>query len=160
MQRRTYELVARGKFGKRARRRGNGHWDYFDARNADNNGIAIDFMLNRGPSFADIRARIGAPAASSRNFRSLWNQTVPDPAPDWLAGRGIRRETLDACRLLIRRDSGGRVLCAHNDGNRRLTGFEIGPPDGQRRCATGGTRSLAETLRERLKVPPLVTFSA
>lgn len=124
------------------RRRGNGHWVYFNTRDDDDNGTAIDFMLNRGLSFADIRARFGAPAAASRDFQSLWNAAVPDPAPDWLAGRGIRRETLDACRPLIRRDRSGRVLFAHRDGSRRLTGFEIGPPDGPRRFATGGTRSL------------------
>ena len=67
---------------------------------------------------------------------------MPGPAPEWLAGRGIRQETLDACRPLIRRDSGGRLLFAHRDRNRRITGFEIGPPDGARRFATGGTRSL------------------
>lgn len=123
------------------RRRSNGHWVYFNTRDADDNGTAIDFMLNRGLSFADIRARFGAPAAA-RGFQSVWNEAMPDPAPDWLAGRGIRPETLDACRPLIRRDRRGRVLFAHRDGNRRLTGFEIGPPDGPRRFATGGTRSL------------------
>ena len=123
------------------RRRGNGHWVYFNTRDADDNGTAIDFMLNRGLSFADIRDRFGAPAAA-RGFQSVWNEAMPDPAPDWLARRGIRPETLDACRPLIRRDRSGRVLFAHRDGNRRLTGFEIGPPDGPRRFATGGTRSL------------------
>ena len=123
------------------RRRGNGHWVYFNTCDADDNGTAIDFLLNRGLSFADIRARFGAPAAA-RGFRNAWNEAVPDPAPEWLAGRGIRQETLDACRPLIRRDSGGRLLFAHRDRNRRLTGFEIGPPDGARRFATGGTRSL------------------
>ncbi len=121
------------------KRLGNGHWACFNTLDADDNGTAIDFMLNRGLSFADIRARFGAPAAASRDFRSLWNEAVPDPAPEWLAGRGIRQETLDACRPLIRRD---RLLFAHRDRNRRLTGFEIGPPDGARRFATGGTRSL------------------
>ena len=124
------------------KRLGNGHWVYFNTRDADDNGTAIDFMLNRGLSFADIRARFGAPAAASRGFQGAWNEAVPDPDPDWLAGRGIRQETLDACRPLIRRDRGGRVLFAHRDRNRTLTGFEIGPPDGARRFATGGTRSL------------------
>ena len=115
---------------------------YFNTLDADDNGTAIDFMLNRGLSFADIRARFGAPAAASRDFQGLWNVATPDPVPDWLAGRGIRKETLEACRPLIRRDRSGRVLFAHRDGNRRLTGFEIGPPDGPRRFANGGTRGL------------------
>ena len=123
-------------------RRSNGHWVHFNTLDADDNGTAIDFMLNRGLSFADIRNRFAAPAAAARDFRSLWNRATPDPAPDWLAGRGIRQGTLDACRPLIRRDSGGRLLFAHRDRNRRLTGFEIAPPDGARRFATGGTRSL------------------
>lgn len=124
------------------RRCGNGHWVCFNTLDADDNGTAIDFMLNRGLSFADIRARFGAPAAAPRDFRSLWRQATPDPAPEWLAGRGIRQETLEACRPLIRRDRNGRLLFAHRDRTRRLTGFEIGPPDGARRFATGGTRSL------------------
>ncbi len=123
------------------KRLGNGHWACFKTRDAGDNGTAIDFMLNRGLTFADIRARFGA-AAAVRGFRNVWNEAVPDPAPDWLAGRGIRRETLDACRPLIRRDGGGGLLFAHRDRNRRLAGFEIGPPDGARRFATGGTRSL------------------
>ena len=114
---------------------------YFNTRDADDNGTAIDFMPSRGLSFADIRARFGAPAAA-RGFQSVWNEAMPDPAPEWLAGRGIRPETLDACRPLIRRDRRSRVLFAHRDGSRRLTGFGIGPPDGPGRFATGGTRSL------------------
>lgn len=55
------------------RRRSNGHWVYFNTRDADDNGTAIDFMLNRGLSFADIRARFGTPAAASRGFQGLWN---------------------------------------------------------------------------------------
>ncbi len=124
------------------RLRDNGHWVCFNTLDADDNGTAIDFMLNRGLSFADIRARFGKPAAAARDFRSIWREAAPHPAPEWLLGRGIRQETLDACRPLIRRDRDGRVLFAHRDQGRALTGFEIGPPDGARRFATGGTRRL------------------
>ena len=79
------------------RRRGNGHWVYFNTRDAENNGTAIDFMPNRGLAFANIRARFGAPAAM-RRFQIVWNEAMPDPVPEWLAGCGIRPETLDACR--------------------------------------------------------------
>jgi len=36
------------------KRLGNGHWVYFNTRDASDSGTAIDFMLNRGLSFADI----------------------------------------------------------------------------------------------------------
>ncbi len=124
------------------RRRDNGHWVYFNTRDSDDNGTAIDFMLRRGLSFADIRDRFGGPAHAATDFRALWHQATPHPAPKWLIGRGITRETLDTYRPLIRCDRKGRVLFAHRDQHRTLTGFEIGPPDGVRRFATGGTRSL------------------
>lgn len=125
-----------------ARLRENGHWVYFSTLDADDSGTAIDFMLGRGLSFADIRARFGKPVADARDFRSLWREAAPDPAPEWLVGRGIRKETLEFYRPLIRCDRNGRVLFAHRDRRRALTGFEIGPPEGARRFATGGTRSL------------------
>ena len=120
----------------------NGHWVYFNTIDPDDNGTAIDFMLKRGLSFADIRARFGKPAAAARDFRSLWREATPEPAPEWLIGRGIRQRTLDIYRPLIRCDRNGRVLFAHRNQCRAITGFEIGPPDGARRFATGGTRSL------------------
>ena len=124
------------------RRRANGHWVYFNTLDGDDSGTAIDFMLRRGLSFADIRDRFGKPAPAAHDFRTIWHAATPVPAPEWLAGRGIRRETLDIYRPLIRCDRSGRVLFAHRDRHRALTGFEIGPPDGARRFATGGTRSL------------------
>ncbi len=120
----------------------NGHWVYFSTLDSDDHGTAIDFLLRRGLSFAEIRTRYGTPAGTARDFRRHWHAAVPDPAPAWLVGRGIRPETLAAARPLIRRDRHGRVLFAHRDRHRRLTGFEIGPPDGARRFATGGSRSL------------------
>ncbi len=104
----------------------NGHWVYFNTLDADDNGTAIDFLLRRGLSFADIGARFGRPVAG--DFHCRWRQARPEPAPQWLVGRGIRRETL-ACRPIMRCDRDGRVLFAHRDRHRRLTGFEIGPPD-------------------------------
>ena len=124
------------------RRRDNGHWVDFTTCDNDDNGTAIDFMIRRGLSFADIRDRFGNPAHAATDFRTTWNAATPDPAPQWLVGRGIRHETLDIHRPLIRCDRKGRVLFAHRDRRRTLTGFEIGPPDGVRRFATGGTRSL------------------
>ena len=118
----------------------NGHWVYFNTLDADDNGTAIDFLLRRGLSFADIGARFGTAAAG--DFHCRWRQARPEPAPQWLVGRGIRRETLDACRPIMRCDRDGRVLFAHRDHHRQLTGFEIGPPDGVRRFATGGRRGL------------------
>ncbi len=120
----------------------NGHWVYFNTQNDEDNGTVIDFMLNRGLAFADICTRFTAPDAAPRDFRSLWAAATPDAAPDWLTGRGILPETLDTCRPLVRRDHNGRVLFAHRNRKRKLTGFEIGPPDGPKRFATGGTRSL------------------
>ena len=122
--------------------RDNGHWACFNTRDSDDNGTAIDFMLRRGMSFADIRDRFRNPAPAATDFRALWHQATPHPAPKWLTGRGIARETLDTYRPLIRCDRKGQVLIAHRDQRRTLTGFEIGPPDGVRRFATGGTRSL------------------
>ena len=43
------------------RRLGNGHWVCFNSRDHTDNGTAIDFLRNRGLSFADIRARFAAP---------------------------------------------------------------------------------------------------
>ncbi len=105
-------------------------------------GTTVDSLLHRGLSFSDIRARYQSPAAASRDFRSHWRGATPDPSPEWLARRGIRRETLEACRPMVCLDGGGHLLFAHRDRNRVLTGFGIGPPDGPRRFATGGTRSL------------------
>ncbi len=125
------------------RREDNGHWVYFNTRDNDDNGTAIDFMLRRGLSFADICDRFGPPGPDvATDFASRWRDAIPHPAPEWLVKRGIRRETLDTYRPLIRCDRNGRVLFAHRDQCRELTGFEIGPPDGRRRFATGGTRSL------------------
>ncbi len=123
-------------------RRGNGHWVHFSTLDPDDSGTAVDSMLRRGLSLSDIRARHQSPDAAPRDFRGVWNGATPDPAPEWLAGRGVRRETLDACRPLVRRDGGGRVPFAHRDRNRALTGSGIGPPDGPGRFATGGTRGL------------------
>ena len=122
------------------RRRGNGHWIYFNTIDPDDNGTIIDFMLRRGLSYRDICDRFAPPAGS--DFRSLWDAAVPDPAPDRLIERGIQRQTLAVYRALIRRDRNGHVLFAHRDRNRIITGFEIAPPDGARRFAAGGTRSL------------------
>ena len=122
--------------------RENGHWACFSTLDSDDSGTVTGFMLRRGLPFADIRARFGKPAAPAPGFRSLWPGAEPDPAPRWLAGRGIRRETLGICRPPVRRDRSGRVLFAHRDRNRDLTGFGTGPPDGAKRFATGGTRSL------------------
>ena len=118
------------------RRRRNGHWVYFSTIDPDDNGTIIDFMLRRGLSYRDIRARFAPHAAAG--FRSLWEAA----APDLLIARGIRPETLAAYRAPIRRDRAGHLLFAHRDRNRTLTGFEISPPDGVRRFALGGTRSL------------------
>lgn len=127
------------------KRLGNGHWVYFNTQDNDDNGTIIDFMINRGLSFADIRARFAeprAPAQGPPSFRNLWQAATPHPAPPWLIGRGITGPTLQTSRPPIRCDRDGRVLFAHRDRHRTLTGFEIAPPDGPRRFATGGTRAL------------------
>ena len=118
----------------------NGHWLYFNTTDPDDSGTIIDFLLQRGLSFADIRGRFGSIADD--DFRRRWEYATPHRAPQWLVGRGIRPQTLDVYRPQIRCDDQQRVLFAHRDRHRCLTGFEIGPPDGVKRFATGGTRSL------------------
>ena len=130
-------------------RRGNGHWVYFSTLDPDDNGTAVDFMLRRGLSLSDIRARHQSPDAALRDFRGVWNGATPDPAPEWLAGRGVRRETLDACRPLVRRDGGGRVLFTHRDRNRALTGSGTGPPDGPAPSPMSGPSSSPRWRRGR-----------
>ena len=120
----------------------NGHWVYFNTCADDDNGTIIDFMLNRDLSFDDIRARFGTITTASADFNSQWNAAEPEPNMDWLTKRGIRSETLAVYRPMIRGDHSGRLLFAHRDRNRRLTGFEIGPPNGRKRFVSGGKRSL------------------
>lgn len=127
-------------------KRGNGHWVYFNTQDDGDCGTIIDFLLNRGLSFADIRARFAQPrtaaAPAAASFRDVWQRANPHPEPPWLIGRGITGHTLQAGRAAIRCDRQGRVLFAHRNRHRELTGFEIAPPDGPRRFATGGTRAL------------------
>jgi len=148
--RRNPVLRAPGQPKLVTRRCDNGHWVYFNTTDPDDNGTVIDFMLARGLSFADIRTRFGTadthqPTSRStpgQNVIRLWNRAQPDPKPDWLIARGIRPKTLETYQPLTRRNSKGHVLFAHRNQHRVITGFEIGPPDGPRRFATGGTRSL------------------
>ena len=130
-------------------KRGNGHWVYFNTQDNTDNGTIIDFMVNRGLTFADIRDRFAPPQTTApqaaTSFHDTWKAAKPHPAPPWLIGRGITAHTLhtlQSTRPTIRCDRNGRVLFAHRDRNRSLTGFEIAPPDGPRRFATGGTRAL------------------
>ncbi len=138
-------LSAPGKPKLVTRRFANGHWVYFNTLDADDNGTIIDFMLSQGLSLADIAQRF-APADRAdfhkADFRTRWNKATPHNAPPCLISRGIARDTLAAYQPLIRCDHEGRALCAHRNARRALTGFEISPPDGKRRFATGGTRSL------------------
>ena len=62
---------------------------------------------------------------------------VPRPA-----GPGIARPPSPLSGSRCRRDGNGRVLFAHRDRRRAITVFEFGLPDGAKRFATGGTRSL------------------
>ena len=133
-------LRAPGKPKLVTRRLDNGHWAYFNTLDADDNGTIIDFMLRQGLSFRDIGARFAQPARP--DFRNLWSTATAENAPACLISRGIRQETLTVYRPLIRCDDKGRGLFAHRNSARTLTGFEISPPDGPRRFATGGTRSL------------------
>ena len=114
----------------------NGHWTYFNTQDPDDNGTAVDFMKNRGLSFAAMRATTRA------TFLDTWRRAREHPAPPWLIRRGILRATLDTWKPLVRCDDGGHVLFAHRNARRMITGFEIAPPDGPRRFATGGRRAL------------------
>ena len=118
------------------KRQMNGHWTYFNTKDPDDNGTAVDFMKNRSLSFAAIRATRRA------TFLDTWRRAREHPAPPWLIRRGIRRATLDTWKPLIRCDDKGHVLFAHRNARRIITGFEIAPPDGPRRFATGGRRAL------------------
>ncbi len=74
----------------------NGHRVYFSALDSDDHGTAIDFLLRRGLSFAEIRTRYGTPAGTSRDFRRHWHAALPDPGAG-LAGR-LRHPPGDARR--------------------------------------------------------------
>ena len=111
---------------------------YFNTLDADDNGTAIDFMLNRGLSFADIRARFGAPAAASRDFQGPLERG--DAGSRAGLARWSRHPEGDA-RSLPSPDPPRPAAAASSSpiateiaGSR---GFEIGPP------------GRPETLRER-----------
>ena len=129
----------------------NGHWVYFSTLDGSDSGTAVDFLLNRGLSFAEI-GDLCAPGGGERPgscFKSQWQAASPQDAPAPLAGRGIGRETLEHYRPLIRGDGRGHAFCGHRDGGRRLTGFEIAPKIGPRRFATGAQRSLFALCADR-----------
>ena len=152
-------LRAEGQPKLVVRRQPNGHWVYFNTLDPADCGTVIDFLRQRGWSFADIRAlhdatlpldsvarrpraEAGTGAPPRDWVAAVWQAAHHDPAPAWLRRRGITAATLDHYRPLIRTDLRGHVLCAHRDATKTLTGFEITPPDGHRRFATGGHRTL------------------
>lgn len=145
------KLRAEGRPALVCRRGANGHWVYFNTLDGRDNGTVIDFLLNRGLSCAEI-GDLCAPGGGGRPggcFRRQWQAASPQDALAPLADRGIGRETIEHYRPLIRGDGRGHAFCAHRDGARRLTGFEIAPKIGPRRFAAGAQRSLFALCADR-----------
>jgi hypothetical protein len=147
------------------RRDRDGHWTYFSVRDDRDNGTVVDFVQRRGqPSLGAVRKElrlwlgVDRPRLSPQLYRRNLKAQVRDPAavnstyasaasaPEsrYLAGRGVRSETLRDKRFAesFRVDARGNVLFGHLDPSdpARVVGFEI-KNNGFTGFATGGRKT-------------------
>jgi hypothetical protein len=144
------------------RRDQDGHWTYFSVRDDRDHGTIIDFVRRRGRHLSlgcvrqELRSWLGTPRplpealeiprrslpAPCRPVTEVFEAARVASTSDYLAGRGLRPETLSDPRFAgsWRIDARGSVLFAHRDETGVLTGFEV-KSRGFTGFATGGTKS-------------------
>jgi hypothetical protein len=150
-----------------ARKDRDGHWTYFSVRDDRDHGTIIDFVLRRGRHSSlgsvrdELRSWLGTPRplpetlelprrsarSTQRPVAEVFEAARVMPTCDYLAGRGLRPETLSDPRFAgtWRVDRRANVLFAHRDDSGVLTGFEV-KSRGFTGFAAGGTKSAWQSL--------------